>query len=156
MPRVKSEIIIKARLERVWELAQDVEKLPDFMPDLTSVKVLEQQQTSPVIMRTVTEWQARIKQFNRNIHWVEEDIWNVEDHVCHFWQIRGDYSEYRGEWRFTPHENANESTRAYLEIEYRIDIPLLGALMHKVVQKLMQENCDMMLRCLQEEAERRG
>lgn len=151
MPRVNSENIIEARLEEVWKLAQDVEKMPGFMPDLVSVKVLEEEQRSPVTRRTVTEWMGRIKQFNRNIHWVEEDIWNEEEKVCHFWQVRGDYSKYEGTWKFEPQ---GENTRALLEIDYRIDIPLLGALMQKVVQKLMQENCDTMLRCLKAEAEK--
>ena len=151
MPRVNSENIIDAPFEQVWKLAQDVEKMPEFMPDLVSVKVLEDAQTSPITRRTVTEWTARIKQFNRNVHWVEEDIWNDDEKACHFWQIRGDYTEYRGVWKFVPQ---GESTQALLEIEYVIDIPLLGALIQKIVKKLMQENCDMMLSCLKTEAEK--
>ena len=151
MPRVNTENIIAAPLEEVWKLAQDVEKMPGFMPELVSVKVLEEEQTSPMTRRTVTEWVGRIKQFNRNIHWVEEDIWNDEEKVCHFWQIRGDYADYRGTWKFV---SQGGSTQALLEIDYVIDIPLLGALMQKVVKKLMQENCDTMLSCLKTEAEK--
>ena len=151
MPRVNSENIIAAPLDEVWKLAQDVEKMPGFMPDLVSVKVLEESQSSSATRRTVTEWTGRIKQFNRNINWVEEDIWNDEEKVCHFWQIRGDYADYRGTWKFVAQGG---STQALLEIDYVIDIPLLGALMQKVVKKLMQENCDTMLRCLKAEAEK--
>ena len=151
MPRVNSENIIAAPLDEVWKMAQDVEQMPSFMPDLVSVKILEDEQTSPVTRRTVTEWMGRIKQFNRNVHWVEEDIWNEDEKVCHFWQIRGDYTEYRGTWKFVPQ---GESTQALLEIEYVIDIPLLGALMQKIVKKLMQENCDTMLSCLKNQAEK--
>ena len=151
MPRVKTENIIDAPVEEVWKMAQDVEKMPEYMSDLVWVKVLEEEQRSPMTRRTVTEWMGRIKQFNRNIHWVEEDIWNDEEKVCHFWQIRGDYADYRGTWKFVAQ---GESTQALLEIDYLIDIPLLGALMQKVVKKLMQENCDTMLRCLKAEAEK--
>jgi uncharacterized membrane protein len=151
MPRVKSENTIAAPLEDVWKMAQDVEQMPSFMPDLVSVKILEEEQTSPVTRRTVTEWMGRIKQFNRNVHWVEEDIWNDDEKACHFWQIRGDYTEYRGTWKFV---EQGGSTQALLEIEYVIDIPLLGALMQKIVKKLMQENCDTMLSCLKNQAEK--
>ena len=155
MPRVNSENIIAAPLEDVWKMAQDVEQMPSFMPDLVLVKILEDEQTSPVTRRTVTEWMGRIKQFNRNVHWVEEDIWNEEEKVCHFWQIRGDYTEYRGTWKFVPQGGSTpDATRALLEIEYVIDIPLLGALMQKIVKKLMQENCDTMLSCLKTQAEK--
>jgi ribosome-associated toxin RatA of RatAB toxin-antitoxin module len=151
MPRVTAETTIAAPLEEVWQLAQNVERLPEFIPDLTSIKILETEQTSPATLRTVTEWMARIKQFNRNVHWVEEDIWNSEEKVCHFWQIRGDYDEYRGTWKFEPQ---GESTRAILEIDYRFDIPLLGALIQKVAKKLMQESSDTMLACIKAEAEK--
>ncbi len=151
MPRVQTENIIDAPISQVWKMAQDVEKMPEFMSDLVWVKVLEEQQTSPFTRRTVTEWMGRIKQFNRNVHWIEEDIWNSEEMVCHFWQLKGDYSDYRGTWKFV---EQGASTQALLEIDYLIDIPLLGALMQKVVKKLMQENCDTMLRCLKAEAEK--
>lgn len=151
MPQVKSENTIAAPFETVWEIAQDVEKMPHFMPDLVSVKVLEEGQISPTVRRTVTEWVGRIKQFNRNVHWIEEDLWDSEEKICRFSQVRGDYTEYRGVWRFVPKE---EATLALLEIDYVIEIPLLGALMQKIVKKLMQENCDMMLSSLKAEAER--
>lgn len=151
MPRVNTENTIDAPIEEVWKMAQDVEKMPDFMSDLVWVKVLEEEQTSPFTRRTVTEWMGRIKQFNRNLHWVEEDIWNDEEKICHFWQIRGDYTDYRGSWKFV---SQGASTQVLLEIDYVIDIPLLGPLMQKVVKKLMQENCDTMLRCLKSEAEK--
>jgi len=151
MPRVNSENIIAAPFDEVWKMAQDVEKMPGYMPDLVSVKILEESVTSSVTRRVVTEWTGRIKQFNRHINWVEEDIWNSDEKICHFWQIRGDYADYRGTWKFIPHEG---STQALLEIDYMIEIPLLGALMQKVVKKLMQENCDTMLSCLKTEAEK--
>jgi len=151
MPRVNTQNIIAAPFDEVWKMAQDVEKMPTYMPDLVSVKILEESVTSSVTRRVVTEWTGRIKQFNRNINWVEEDIWNSDEKICHFWQIRGDYADYRGTWKFIPHEG---STQALLEIDYMIEIPLLGALMQKVVKKLMQENCDTMLSCLKTEAEK--
>lgn len=151
MPIINSQIIINAPLPLVWEIAQQVEKFPDIMPDLDSVKILEEEQTSPVTRRVVTDWNGRIKQFNRKVAWTEEDVWNYETHTCHFWQLKGDFDEYKGEWKF---ERDGANTRATIELEYRFDVPLLGALMGKVVQKLMQDNSDSMLKSLKTEAER--
>ncbi len=153
MPTITSELTIAAPLGLVWEIAQDVEKLPEIMPDLDSVKVLEEEQTSTATRRTVTDWVGRIKQFNRKVAWTEEDIWNYETHTCHFWQLKGDFDEYRGEWRFA---RDGAGTRVTLELEYRFNVPLLGALMGKVVQKLMQDNSDSMLKSLKAEGERRA
>jgi ribosome-associated toxin RatA of RatAB toxin-antitoxin module len=150
MPRITAETVIAAPLDKVWMLAQNVEHFPDIIPDLISVKTLEREQTSPNTLRTVTEWMGRIKQFNRNVHWVEEDIWNDEEKICHFWQMRGDYDEYRGTWKF---EADGESTRVTIDLEYRFDIPLLGPLIKKVTQKLMQESSDAMLVGLKSAAE---
>jgi len=153
MPRVENAAVIKAPIKTLWDLAQDVENLPKIMPDLVSVKILEREEVTPVTTRVVTEWTGRIKQFNRNMQWTEEDVWNHEEYVCHFWQIRGDFTDYRGEWRFT---ETPEGTRGHLVIDYSFEIPLLGALVKKVLQKLMQENCDGMLKALSEEAEKRA
>lgn len=150
MPRITAESVIAAPLDKVWALAQNVEHFPDIIPDLISVKTLEREQTSPDTLRTVTEWMGRIKQFNRNVHWVEEDIWNDEEKICHFWQMRGDYDEYRGTWKF---EAEGTSTRVLIDLEYRFDIPLLGPLIKKVTQKLMQESSDAMLAGLKTAAE---
>jgi uncharacterized membrane protein len=153
MPQVESTIYMRAPLPLVWELAQDVEKLPDFMPDLEEVKVLEREPVNEQTTRVVSAWTARIKQMNRKVNWTEEDIWNAADHTCHFWQIRGDYDDYRGEYSFVDEDGG---TRATLRMEYRFEIPLIGAMMQKVIQKLMQDNCTSMLRSLRDEAERRA
>jgi uncharacterized membrane protein len=153
MPQVESTIYMRAPLQTVWELAQDVEKLPGIMPDLEEVKVLSREPVNDQTTRVVSEWTARIKQINRKVNWTEEDIWNGTDHTCHFWQMRGDYDDYKGEYSFVDEDGG---TRATLKMEYRFEIPLIGAMMQKVIQKLMQDNCTSMLRSLRDEAERRA
>jgi uncharacterized membrane protein len=150
MPTITSEIIIQAPLLEVWEIAQDVENLPAVMPDLDEVKILEDEKTSPATRRTVTQWAGRIKQFNRKISWTEEDIWNYETFSCHFWQIKGDFDDYKGEYKFT---REGSGTRVQIELQYLFNVPLLGALMTKVVQKLMQENSDSHLAALKQRCE---
>ncbi|MBW3636239.1 MAG: SRPBCC family protein, partial [Armatimonadetes bacterium] len=96
MPQVKNKVTINAPFAVVWELAQDVEKFPAIMPDLEQVEILEKTVQSPQSTRTVTQWNSRIKQFNRSIIWTEEDIWNSAEGTCHFWQIKGDFTDYKG------------------------------------------------------------
>ena len=153
MPKIESRIQISAPRDAVWQLAQDVEKLPDILPDLDSLEVLEREEKPGGVTRTVTSWHGRIKQFNRRIDWTEEDLWSNEEHACRFWLLKGDFNKYEGEWRFL----ANESgTEVVLNLEYEIIIPLVGALMGKVVKKLMQQNSDDTLAALKTEAERRA
>ena len=151
MPQVTSKVLIQAPFDSVWTLAQNVEDFPRIMPDLDKVSVLEKSQTSPDTLRTVTEWHAQIKQFKRNIVWTEEDIWNRAMGECHFWQLKGDFTEYKGVWKFAPRDGGTELD---LELTYAFEIPLIGALMKSVMQKLMQANAEMMSGALKTEGER--
>ncbi|RYX85651.1 hypothetical protein EON83_04750 [bacterium] len=151
MPKVTSKVLINAPFDAVWTLAQNVEDFPRIMPDLDKVLVLQKGETTPGTLRTVTEWHGKIRQFNRSIVWTEEDIWNRSKGECHFWQLKGDFTEYKGLWKFTPQ---GEATELDLEVEYAFEIPLIGALMKTVLQKLMQSNADMMSSALKTESER--
>ena len=153
MPQVINKVTIQAPFSVVWELAQDVEKFPAIMPDLDRVEVLERSNPSPQTTRTVTQWSSRIKQFNRSIVWTEEDIWNQEQGTCDFWQLKGDFTEYKGVWKF---RDMGKTTELDLSIDYAFEIPLIGALMKGVLQKLMQQNVDMMGTSLKVEAEKRA
>lgn len=151
MPKVKSKVLIDAPFDTVWALAQNVEDFPRIMPDLDKVLVLEKGEATPQNLRTVTEWHGKIRQFNRTIVWTEEDIWNREKGECHFWQLKGDFTEYKGVWKFSAQ---GEATELDLEVDYAFEIPLIGALMKTVLQKLMQSNADMMSGALKTEGER--
>ncbi len=153
MAEIQSTIVMEAPLSVVWPLARDVERYPEIMPDLQSLKIIESQDQGGGTQRVVSEWKGRIKQLNRSIDWVEEDIWSEAEHTCHFWQLRGDFSEYKGDYLFS---DEGGKTRVQLKVTYRFDIPLLGALMHKVIQKIMQDNANNMLASLKAEAEKRA
>lgn len=151
MPKVLSNVLINAPFDTVWTLAQNVEDFPRIMPDLDKVVLVSTNQVTPSTVRTVTEWHGKIKQFNRTITWTEEDVWNREKGECHFSQIKGDFTQYKGTWKFTPQGNA---TALDLEVDYLFQVPLVGALMKNVLQKLMLANADMMSTALKKEAER--
>ncbi|MDQ7841834.1 MAG: DUF2505 family protein [bacterium] len=135
MASVEASTVIRASMEKVYALAKDVERFPQFMPDLESVVVLERLPTG-----TVTEWVARVQ--GRRIRWVEEDEWDDERRVCTFRQRLGDFNKYEGSWRF---ETTPEGTRTSMEVEFELDIPLAGALLSSLLKVLMRKNCESML-----------
>jgi ribosome-associated toxin RatA of RatAB toxin-antitoxin module len=152
MPQVKNKVTIQAPFDLVWQLAQDVENFPAIMPDLEKVEIIEKTFPEKQTVRTITEWHTRIKQFNRSIMWTEEDIWNEAEGACHFWQLKGDFTEYKGVWKF---REVGDTTEMDLSIDYAFEIPLVGAILKSVMQKLMQQNVEMMSKSLKTEAERR-
>lgn len=145
MPTVESEIVIEAPVEKVYALAKDIERFPEFMEDVQSVEILEQ-----TADRQVSRWVGIVKEFNRTVSWTEEDSWDDEQRRCTFRQLEGDYDKYEGKWEFT--EDA-QGTRVCLEIDYEYDVPLIGGLIKGIVQRKMQQNVEAMLQALKQQAE---
>ena len=145
MPTVESEIVIGAPVEKVYALAKDIERFPEFMADVQSVEILEQ---TPA--RQVSHWVGVIKEFNRTVSWTEEDFWDDQQLRCTFRQTEGDYTEYGGEWEFGEDP---KGTRVYLRIDFEYDVPLIGGLIKGLLQRKMQQNCEAMLAALKEQAE---
>jgi ribosome-associated toxin RatA of RatAB toxin-antitoxin module len=146
MPTITSTITVNADVEKVYALAKDVEHFPDFMDDVEKVTVVERDGN-----RTVTDWVGKIRQFNRTVKWTEEDLWDDAAKTCAFEQLKGDFSLYRGTWKFEP---SNGGTRMTLVLEYEFDVPLIGPIIKGVVQKLVQANSDQMLQALKREVEK--
>ena len=144
---------MSAPLSVVWPMAQDIANYPAIMPDMEEVKVLSREVRDDGSIKVLSEWRAIIRQMKRKVDWVEEDIWSEKEGTCHFWQLRGDFTEYGGDYTF---KEVGGATHVHLKLNYRFDIPLLGALMQKVIQKLMQDNIDGMLLSLKTEAEKRA
>ena len=144
MPTVTAEAVINAPIEKVYALAKDIERFPEFMEDVEEVEILEQ---SPE--RQVSRWVGVVRELNRKITWTEEDFWNDEEHVCRFRQIEGDFTSYEGVWSFEPHDG---STLVRLEVTYEYRVPLVGALIQNLLRKKVQQNCQSMLEALKRKA----
>ena len=145
MPTVLAVADVNAPLDQVYALARDIEAFPQFMPDVQSVEILERR---PDYQKS--HWVGIIKEFKRTIKWTEEDDWDDVKHTCRFEQTEGDFSAYRGAWRF---DETAAGTHVELELEYEYDVPLIGALIKALLKRKMQENCDNMLGAIKTKAE---
>lgn len=145
MATITSEVRIDAPVDRVFEIARDIEAFPEFMDDVEEVEILEQ--TSE---RQVSRWVGLIEEFKRTIEWTEEDFWSVEKHTCDFEMLEGDFTGYSGRWTF---EEDNGGTVAKLVVDYEYNIPLIGPLIKKLLHAKVQENCDNMLAAIKDRAE---
>ena len=134
MARVVLETVIHAPLETVYAVARDVEAFPQFMPDVKSVRILEKSDDGS---RTLTEWVAYASQLKLQVKWTEEDLWDDTAHTCRFRQVKGDYDQMEGLWEFLPHP---EGTLFRSTLDYELRVPLLGALVQKVIHHLVTQN----------------
>jgi uncharacterized membrane protein len=147
MPKVQGSLLVEKSADYVYEVAKDIERFPEFMPDVESVNILEQTANG----RQISHWVGIIKEFRRTIQWTEEDYWDAENRVVTFRQLEGDYTEYRGFWEFkTVEENLTEVS---IEVEYEYDVPLIGNLIKGLLQRKMQENIENMLQSIKARCE---
>ena len=145
MPEVISRRTIAAPIEQVYSLARDIEGLAAYIDDVESIQVLEED--GP---RTVTAWVGIIREYRRKVKWTEEDHWDDDARVCTFDQIKGDFDEYRGTWSFRDDAGATE---VEIILYYEYNIPLVGALIRKLLLKKVQASCDNILQGLAERAQ---
>ena len=148
MPHIENHTEINAPLETVFALARDPESFPQFMPDVESVTLVERSADGG---RSVADWVAVASDFKLKVRWTEEDIWDEAAHTCRFTQLKGDYTAYGGQWTFIP-EGPNV-TRFLSEIDYELDIPLIGPLLKAVVARLMRDNTQKILEAIKARAE---
>jgi ribosome-associated toxin RatA of RatAB toxin-antitoxin module len=148
MPHLANEVLVDAPLDRVYALAKDVESFPEFMPDVESLEVVERSDDGS---RTVTKWVGIAKEFRIKIKWTEEDLWDDSTHTCRFKQLKGEYNEYGGIWTFTQTEDGK--CKFASELDYEYDIPLIGPLLKKVIERLMRDNTQRLLDAIKTKAE---
>ena len=148
MPRVESSIEISAPRDSVIAVARDNEAFPEFMADVQSLVVKEKSGDG---LRMVTDWVGIVPKFGAKVHWIEEDVWDLEVGTCTFKQIEGDYDQFEGVWTFT--ETGANQTRFDSVLDYRLEIPLVGGLIKAIVQKTMQNNLDATLKAIKERCE---
>ncbi len=140
MPEVKAERYIPAPPERVYALAKDLEGLKPYLKEVESLKVLKREGN-----RTQSEWVAVA--MGRKVRWLEEEEWDDAHLRNRFWSPEGDFDRYEGTWVFEPQ---GEGTRVVLVLSYELTIPIFGGLLQKLVQKLMQENVEALLKGLED------
>jgi len=134
LPDVHSEITVKAPPARVYSLAKEVERLPEYLPNLEKVVVRSREGN-----RTVSEWVGLVPEFKRKLKWVEEDVWDDDALVCTFRATSGDWTKYQGAWSF---HAQGEDTLVKLDIGYEYNGPLVGPLIKKLLHKLVARNAD--------------
>jgi len=147
MPTILSSVSIAAPPDRVYAIARDVERFPDFMPDVQRITIVD---ADPGGARQVVEWVGLIPAFRLTVKWTEEDRWDDRERTCRFSQVKGDFTEYGGLWRFEPE---GEGCRFDSEVTYELEIPTIGPLIRGVVRKIMTDNVNRLQAAIKRRAE---
>lgn len=135
--------MIDAPARRVYELAKDQERFPQFMPDVEKVTILERR-TNGVISR----WKTLVEE--APIEWTEEDRFDDAALRIDYQLLEGDLDKFEGAWTFEHHEGA---THVVLGVDYDFGVPTLAELIGPTLEKKVRENGEMMLAALKRQAE---
>jgi len=149
LPTLQHQIRIDAPPDAVYAVARDNERFPDFMPDVQRITVLERSEDGS---RQLVEWVGLIPAFKLTVKWTEEDLWDDVERTCRFRQVKGDFNEYGGLWRFVPD---GDGCRFESEMTYELEIPTIGPLIRGVVRKIMDTNVQRLQAAIKDRVEGR-
>ena len=151
MPRIESHILIRANRNAVILIARDNEAFPEFMDDVESVTVLTRSEDTYTV---TSEWVGIVPKLKKRITWAEEDVWDIERGILEFKQVTGDFDEFHGTWSFTEIEPG--LTKFDSVLTYRLEIPLVGALINAIIHKTMQNNVEATQQAIKKRCESRA
>lgn len=129
----------------IYNTAKDVERFPEVLPDLDRVTVLSDDGQGNV----VSKWQGSISvgPLTRQITWTERDMWDDSNLTCRFELVEGDMKQYSGFWTFSPAPDGG--CKVDLAVKFELGIPMLGPLVNRIIEQVMQRNCEDLLLALE-------
>lgn len=148
MPIIEQSIEIDAPVEHIYAIARDVERFPEFMRDLLSLKVLERNADNT---RTISEWRGIVREFKLTIKWTQEDVWDDAAHTDEFVQIKGDMDRLAGRWAFTPLSESRTRFDSLLDYDY--NVPLIGSMVKNLIKKKLADNLQATMEGIKQRAE---
>jgi coenzyme Q-binding protein COQ10 len=143
MALVEARILINGVREDVYNLAKNMERFPEFMPDVEEVKVLERAGD-----RTVTEWTTSVEGIP--ICWTEEDIFDDGGCAISYRLLEGDLDRFEGAWTFQAKDGGTE---VVLTVDFDFGMPTLADLLGPILEVKVRENSEMMLSGMKTEIE---
>jgi len=145
MPSVDTSIWISAPMDRVYEIAKDNASYPEFINDVQSVTLVEQEGN-----RVVTDYVGIVHQFRLKVRWRQEDLWDDATHSSKFRQLKGDYDQLEGTWKF---DEENDGVRFSQHLDYVYNVPTLGALVSRVIHGIVVKNLENIGTAIKQRAE---
>ncbi len=134
MPIVETSVLIPAPLETVYAIARDTARYPDYMKEVQSLTIVEDDGR-----RVVADWVGVISQFGLKVRWRQEEVWDDAAHASAFRQLEGDYDRMEGTWSFREEDGG---TRFDQRLDYEYNVPTLGPLVKRVIHSIVTKNLE--------------
>ncbi|HMM21394.1 MAG TPA: aromatase/cyclase [Selenomonadales bacterium] len=145
MPYVEVTLPVMAKAADIYPIIKEMEKYPEFMPDLVSVEVVEREANA-----TVTRWVSNVD--GRIIKWTERDDFDDAGMHIRYRQLDGDLRKFEGEWVLTP---LAEGTEIKLTVDFEFGVPMIAGLLNPILKKKVRTNSENMLKAIKDRLETR-
>lgn len=136
---IKVARVINAPKLRVMRLFTKIWQLPEYLPTVKEVSVLERKHN---IIRS--RWHIQVDEVP--IKWIEEDTFLFRQGIIRFHSIEGDLQEFLGEWRFSDHP---EGTEVQVSVYLDVGIPAIRDFANEYIRKQLCRNFEAILETLE-------
>ena len=143
MPNTTYEIAMSRQLSRptatAFKVVEDIERFPEFMPNVNSLTLLEAEGN-----RKVAAWDITID--DAPLSWIEEGIYDKQNLIVHFRALEGVFDRFDGYWQVI---RDGEGSRVTFELIYEIGLPEIEDIVGPILRERMVENADSMLEAIE-------
>ncbi len=136
MSKVVRTIKINSPIDKVYQVAKNSERFPEFIPDVKKVEILKRLENG-VHARWLVDIDGVVFQ------WEEEDIYHDDKYEITYRVLKGDVDKFEGYWKFKP-VNGN-STEVELMVEFHVNLPGISDLILPTLKRKVEENVENML-----------
>jgi coenzyme Q-binding protein COQ10 len=127
------------RAERAFAVVEDIERFPEFMPNVNALVLLEHEGN-----RKVAEWDTTVD--DAPLCWTEEGIYDRENLIVRFRALDGVFDRFDGFWQLHPE---GKSSRVTFELVYEIGLPEIEHLIGPILKERLIENAENMLAAME-------
>jgi ribosome-associated toxin RatA of RatAB toxin-antitoxin module len=121
--------------EEAFHIVEDIERFPDFMPNVNVIELLESEGG-----RKVARWDTTID--DAPLEWIEEGLYDVENLRVDFRALEGVFDRFDGYWQVAPD---GQGSRVTFELVYEIGLPEIEDIVGPLLRERMIENAESML-----------
>ena len=143
MPNTTYEIAMSRQLNRstsiAYKVVEDLERFPEFMPNVNSLTLLEEEGN-----RKVAAWDITID--DAPLSWIEEGIYDKQNMLVQFRSLEGVFDRFDGYWQVEP---MGQGSRVTFELTYEIGLPEIEDIVGPILRERMIENAESMLKAIE-------
>lgn len=137
---------LRQRAERAFEVVHDIERFPEFMPNVNELVVLEDDGD-----RKVAEWDTTVD--DAPLCWTEEGIYDRKNLIVRFRALEGVFDRFDGYWQVRPEGKGSSVT---FELVYEIGLPEIEHLVGPILKERLLENAENMLAAMERRVDEVG